>query len=324
MSAPNITTSTLMSVLNNITIGTVLVGGLVAMALNIIFLAALLKHPQLRQSCVTLIGLTGVHVVTGFVHVLMGVRSYVASPDDAMKPATIGYCWAIIHPSLSPFVFQSIPLTLTVVAIERLLAFAAPVWFRVHWNRRLATAATCLPIGLSITSITSQWIKALVKGTPATKACGRIFDQDYYTFFHFGMNMVCGVVATICISIAIRIGRRRLQNLPQSSGNEIARAQKQMRLTKCMLAVACIDVVCVVLPNVHMFLESYDLYHIPPEYGRITAILFCSNSTLDIVVYVTMSKEFRQAVLDLLKRGNSVSSVNLSNGSGARAGFQQK
>lgn len=272
--------------------------------LNLLLFASIVNDSNLRRGSALFIGLICAHIINSTASTISGFykRLYVfrAAVPLLVHPS---YCVKIIFVPLCMLGYQIVSVMLVLVSLERLLALAAPIWFRVQWRPTRSLMATIAAFGCCILAMIGKCAEILLKSHTAIHfGClpELVFGEDYVKYGVHVPATMCGIIATTFTASAIYIGRRRLQKLPQSSSSERARIKRQIRLSQCMFAVACIDVAFVVGPNIALIWYNSRSTSVPPNIMGVAITLFGFDSILNVFTFIFLNTEFRNGMKKML------------------------
>lgn len=142
-----------------------------------------------------------------------------------------------------------------------------------------------------------------IRGPPVFANCvaPTVFGIRYMIYGVHTPAVIGGVCATVCTMVGVVIGGMRLKKIPANSKSEISRMSKQIRLTKCILVMSCMDVIFVVIPNCFLIMYNLGYSHLPIWAPTIATLIYCLDSVLNIVPYILFNREFRAAILGFFR-----------------------
>lgn len=295
--------------------------GVVAFIENLLILIVFFSSGRLRRSSSLLIGLTISHTLNGIVHVL----NYWPSGLSSFRLVPVLYCMNILVPNLFVVLYQFLPILLALIGFERLLAVAAPVFYRKHCTPKRLWLVTGVTSLAALISLAINWINAwLYPGPLVSSVCvsPQVFSKGYLAYAVHLPAILGGLSAMICTGVAIEVGRRQLKKISTSSTStaEIGRMKKQIRLVKCVVMVSCLDMACVVVPNILLGLYGPGYIPLPVAFSFYMTWIYSLNSVLTMIPYAFFNIEFRKAMIRIFTCGRSkVDPVAMGTTRGPRA-----
>jgi hypothetical protein len=162
-----------------------------------------------------------------------------------------------IPPYFLPSAFQSMATMLIAAGVERSLAVMASSWFRKHWTMGKTWILVASAYGYAMipaaVGLNAAW-NAVPKSVTLTRGVPNVFGYGIVNW-NFGATVLGGTLAVILTISGYRYGMNRIRKLPYLSG-ERGRLRRQLRLTRSMLTVACLDFCLVVVSTLVAFLGN--------------------------------------------------------------------
>lgn len=137
--------------------------GMIAFVENLLILLIFASSARLTRSSSLLIGLTINHTLNGIVHVLY----YWPSLLPRNQLVTVLHCFNIVVPKLFMALYQIWPVFLAAIGFERLLAVAAPIFYRKHCTYKRRWFLTAMIFLGALISMAINWINAWFFPPPA-------------------------------------------------------------------------------------------------------------------------------------------------------------
>lgn len=295
--------------------------GSAALIANVVCFVILFSDRKLLKASALLFGLALSHCVCGLHLVWAGLFRLVNVDLLHFRDRHPWYCVGMIFPDLFPFAFQSLASLLMVAAVERLLAFAAPIWFHVQWGQQPGRAwiVTSCCYGFATISVVSAFCTAwiAVSPIPATLECVQttVFAPEYVLYYE-SFSSIAGAISVVITLIAYRMGRRHIATLTLVGG-ESARMRRQFQLTKTFLSICVIDFLLVVIPNATLVVQDYFTTTFPWLFSNvivssvpsIATIGYGVNAVITIFANFFFNSEFRRAAVKLMRPESSTNVV---------------
>ena len=225
-------------------------------------------------------------------------------------------CQAIVNEELFWISFSASTFSLVSITLERYLVVVHPVFHRNHFSKRLVAVLIVL---CWVLAVLLNLPFALVSEVDADGYCivnsrgtfGLIITTTYFLGCFF-LPMMCIILAYTHM-IFILVKRTKAIHISQNSGKL---SKGQMNMTKTMVLVAVVFVICL-LPY-HIYLVVYDLKPLDinhPVYLDIYIWLLVISSTnccINPFIYAVKYEAFKTGIRRMCRNRNNVTAVSVT------------
>lgn len=196
------------------------------------------------------------------------------------------------------------------VGIERSVAVGFFSWYHKKWTDKKSWFGNLCVMFVFIVSLSAAYSIASTQpaGSKTTFECSVWAVNGLpYTMYHLGLGSFSGLMAFVPTLASLVVFYRRKKHMQKHDAIYTMALKcsvtRNLKMTKLLLALACLDLCLVALPNLLQILLLFGFISIQALafwFSRLP----CLRGALNLFIYTFINDEFRSALLKIFKCKN--------------------